>query len=399
MSEFKLLVVIETLGRGGAEQALVNLLPALRQRGCSCEVAALYEPYPLASSLEEVGIRVHRLNLSHRWMVPQGLLRLLRVLREGQHEIVHGHTFFPGLYVALTRLFLPGVRRVVTFHNLGYDSYPANTAWRKIRKRLDGWLMRNWVDGRVAVSHAVGEHYQRHLRLPPVDVIPNAFPTQDLQPDPALDRRAVLEECGLSGDDFVALLCGRFVAEKGHRFFISAIDMLRQRGEQVRGLIVGDGPLAGEIAADIRRRGLDERIRVHPAVRHAELLRIMQAADLLVMASTHEGFPLSPGEAMALGRPVLATKVGGSPELLEDGVSGVLVPPGDPAALADGMMRLLKNPEERRRLGAAAQRRIADRFSTEHLAEVWMTYYRQAGNEACPPDSAAGAIPPGAGRR
>jgi glycosyltransferase involved in cell wall biosynthesis len=378
VSELKLLVVSESLGRGGAEQALVNLLPALRQHGCNCEVAVLHQPYLLAQELEAAGIKVHRLDLTHRWVIPQGVRRLLRVLRDGEYDVVHGHLFFAGLYVALTRPFLPGVHRVVTFHNLGYDSYPAHSAWRRLRKRLDGWLMRTWIDRRVAVSHAVAAHYQSHLGLPAVDVIPNAFPMHHLQPDPRLDRTQILEECGLSGDDFVTLLCGRLVSEKGHRYFIEAIDILRRRGKAPKGLIVGDGPLAGEIAADIHARGLQDQIRLHPAVTHSKLLQIMQAADLVVMASTHEGFPLSPGEAMALGRPVLATRVGGSPDLLEDGVSGVLVPPADPAALADGMARLMNDPERRQRLGAAASQRIAERFSTGHLADVWMKYYRQA---------------------
>ncbi len=376
MSELKLLVVSETLGRGGAEQALVNLLPVLRQRGCECEVAALYPPYPLAAELEETGVRVHRLDLSHRWNVAQGVRRLLRLLHAGKFDVLHGHLFFPGLYIALTRPFSPDLYRVVTFHSLGYDCYPTNTAWRKVRKRLDAWLMRNWIDGRVAVSTAVARHCESHLGLSGVHVIPNAFPMNRLNADPGLDRKKLLGEYGLSEHDFVVLFCGRLVKQKGHRFFIQALDILRQRGNCPKALVLGDGPLAAEIAADIRARKLTEQVRLGPAVTHSQLLRIMQGTDLFVMASTHEGFPLSPGEAMALGRPVLATRVGGCPDLLEDGVSGLLVPPADPLALAEGMARLMDDREERQHLGREGRRRIEQHFSAENLAAVWMEYYR-----------------------
>jgi glycosyltransferase involved in cell wall biosynthesis len=373
----RLLVVSESLGRGGAEQALVDLLPALQQLGCSCEVAVLHEPDTLAGELEQAGIPVHRLRLTHRWMVPQGVLRLLRVLRDGPYDIVHGHLFFSGLYVALTYPLLRGVQRIITFHNLGYDTYPANTMWRKVRKGLDAWLMRHWIDRRVAVSRAVATHYETHLQIDAIDVIPNGFPTEHLQPSPALDRPRLLAEFGVGGSEFVALVCGRLVSEKGHRYFIEAIDQLRRRGQHPMALIVGDGPLAGVLTADVRARGLDQQIRFHPAVTRAKLLDLMQAVDLVVMPSTHEGFPLSPGEAMALGRPVLATSVGGTPDLVEDGVSGALVPPADPGALADAIALLMNDPERRQRLGACARQRIAEQFSTGHLAEVWMKYYRR----------------------
>jgi glycosyltransferase involved in cell wall biosynthesis len=332
----------------------------------------------LAPDLERVGIPVHRLDLSHRWVVPQGVSRLARVLRHGKYDVVHGHLFFAGLYVALTRPFVPDVHRIVTFHNLGYDSFPAHSTWRKLRKRLDALVMRHWIDRRVAVSTAVAEHYRAHLHLPGIDVIPNGFPVHRLKIDPTLDTRALLQSYGFSEDDFVVLVCGRLIAEKGHRYFFEALDLLRSRGQYPKALVVGDGPLRDQIADDVRRRTLEGQVRLIPAVPHSQLLHLMQAVDLVVMASTHEGFPLVPGEAMAMGRPVLATRAGGITDLVEDGVSGLLVPPAEPAALAAGMARLMADPDERRRLGRAASLRIAERFNSETLAGIWMEYYRAA---------------------
>ncbi len=134
----KILTVIESLGRGGAEQALVNLLPVLKARCHQCDVVALWPPYDVAPVLERYGIALHRLNIEGRWNLPQAVPRLARTVRQVKPDVVHAHLFFASLYSALTRPLAPGPVRVVTFHNLAYDSYPADTVWKRARKRLDG---------------------------------------------------------------------------------------------------------------------------------------------------------------------------------------------------------------------------------------------------------------------
>ncbi len=160
--------------------------------------------------------------------------------------------------------------------------------------------------------------------------MPNGFPVHALRPDSEPRASSLRGEFGLSADDFVLLFAGRYVHEKGHRFFLESLDLLRREGKRPKALIVGDGPLAVEVADEIARRGLEGQVMTRPSMPHAKLMDLLRESDLLVMASTHEGFPLSPAEAMALGKPVLATQVGGLPDLIEDGVSGVLVPPQDP---------------------------------------------------------------------
>jgi glycosyltransferase involved in cell wall biosynthesis len=378
MSELRILTVIESLARAGAEQALVNVLPELKAQGHTVEVAVLWSPYTLAEDLETAGVPVHRLGLSHRWNLAQGIPRLARICRQGRFDVIHSHLFFSGLYSTLTRPLTPRIKRVVTFHNLGYDSYPADNAWRKVRKRLDGLLMRHAVDGRIAVSTAVARHYQSHLKLPPVSVLPNGFPVQTLRPDSEPSASYVRDEFGLSAEDFVLLFAGRYVHEKGHRFFLEALDVLRREGKRPKALIVGDGPLAVEVADEIARRGLEGQVMTRPSMPHAKLMDLLRESDLLVMASTHEGFPLSPAEAMALGKPVLATQVGGLPDLIEDGVSGALVPPQDPRALADGIARFMTDPEWRQQLAAGGRERVVSRFSSEHVACRLVEAYRAA---------------------
>jgi glycosyltransferase involved in cell wall biosynthesis len=365
----------------------VNLLPELRARGVDCHVAVLEAPYDLASELEAAGIQVMRLDLRHRWDVPRALWRLVRLLRTNRYDVVHAHLFFAGVYTALTKPFASRPRRVVTFHNLGYDSYPANTPWRRVRKALDGVLMRHWIDGHVAVSAAVARHYSAQLGLPDITVISNAFPVELLRADGAFDRASTLRRYGIWPDQPLLVVAGRLVHEKGHRFFLDALCILRHAGACPYAVIVGDGPLRPMIANQIVRSGLGSHARIMPTLPHEDLLKILQAADIVVVPSTHEGFPLVPAEAMALGRPVLASAVGGIVELIEQNVSGVLVEPGSSAALANSIAELLADEPHRRIVALEGRHRIERNFSTKSIAAALQDYYARLTARTMPSQS------------
>ena len=141
-------------------------------------------------------------------------------------------------------------------------------------------------------------------------------------------------------------------------------------------LMIGGGPLFEDTRSAIQREGLQDQITISDGVPHAELLRIMQASDVLVMASTHEGFPLVPAEAMLLRKPVLATTVGGLPELIENNVSGILIPPGDPQALAQAIEQLTGDPDLRHTLGEAGRQRVLAKLCLKVLVPRWEMFYK-----------------------
>ncbi len=373
--QLSVLTVIESLGRAGAEQALVNLLPALQERGYRCEVAALWPPYDTAAELEEAGVRVHRLNLRHRWHAPQAVRRLTGLGRRRQFDVLHAHLFFAGIYTALSRPLLTGPRRVISFHNVDYDLYPAESVRRRAIKAMHAALMRYGMDGHAGVSRAVARHFETNLNLARVAVIPNSFPVQRIAPQADLQRHAVLSRYGVNDGEFVVVIAARLVPQKGHRFFIQALHLLAQRGLRAKVLAFGAGPLAQDLADEVARCGLQEQFRLCGAVPHEQLLPIIQAADALALPSTHEGFGLAPAEAMLLEKPVLATTIGGVEDVVEHEVSGLMVPPGDPAALADGLARLMQNPDLCRRLGRQGRQSVVNKFSTSHVAAMWEEFY------------------------
>ncbi|MGA3221763.1 MAG: glycosyltransferase [Acidimicrobiales bacterium] len=372
----KILTVIETLGAGGAERALLTLLPALGQRGHECEVAVLRPPMTLEPEFSARGVPVHHLGLRHRWDLPRGVARVSVLARRGQFDVVHGHLFFGGLYVAMARPFAPGTAGLVTFHNLGYDSYPANTTWRKARKRVDTVAMRS-LDRRVAVSEAAASHYRTHLGLRDCDVVPNGLDLSAVQSHHG-DRRETSLRLGVDPDRPLLVAVGRFVPEKSHGDLIAALRLVRDRNASVQLVLVGDGPRRADVENAVRTAGVTDAVVLAGTRPHHEVLDIVAAADIFVSSSVHEGFSLATAEAMALGRPVAVTSVGGVPEIVGHDGAGRLVPAGQPEALARVILELLGDPAAAAACGELGRRRIEERFSIQVVAEQLESVYEAA---------------------
>jgi glycosyltransferase involved in cell wall biosynthesis len=366
-----LLVVVETLGPGGAERALVTLLPELARGGQRVAVAALSEPYDLADELVLAGVPVHRLGDARGsfWRTSRRLRRLVRT--EG-FDVLHGHLFVASVHVALAR----GVQRVVTLHNLGYDSYPARTMRQRGLFAAHAVLMRHRVDRLVAVSEAVADHHASHLRVPAqsITVMPNALPDRpgpEIRPDDAAVRRSF----GIAPRVPLVVLPGRFVPEKNQGQLVEAARAMASAGSEVAFVLVGDGPTAAAVQRDIHDKGLDDTVIVHGTVAHETLMRLLSVADVVTLVSTHEGSPLAIAEAMQLGRCVLATSVGGLPELVQHGSTGILVPPGQLSDYVEALATLLADAGLRDSLGSAAAADIAARLTVSAIAPRWVELY------------------------
>lgn len=204
-------------------------------------------------------------------------------------------------------------------------------------------------------------------------VIHNGIPA-DVQRDSKVCRETTLEQWGVRAHNSVIVVPGRLVPEKGHEVLVRALVELRSGGLAPDVLIIGDGPLRAKIQSIVRQSSLQEQVRMIPAMSQPRLFRVIQSADIFLLPSLQEGFGLAPAEAMKLGTPVIATRVGGLPELIEEGVSGILVPPGDHLALAAAMKGALTSPEFRERLRREAFDRIG-RFTARKAATAMETMY------------------------
>ena len=359
----RILLLIKGLGKGGAEQLLVSALRYADRSRFHYDVAYLL-PWKddLVPELEDMGIRVHCLD-GARGVGWVGRLPAL-VGRRGI-GLVHAHSPYPAIGA---RLGLRGRGRLVyTEHNV-WERYHRATYWGNVLT-----FPRNHHV--FAVSEQVRTSIQypgplRALRMPPVETLYHG-------PDPATLALAsavdgVREELGIPEGVPVVGTVAHLKPHKGHQHLLRAAAEVRRARPDARFVLVGRGPLESELRQLTSRLGLDGSV-VLTGFRD-DALRIASAFDLFVLPSEHEGLPIALLEAMAIGKPVVVTRVGGNAEVVEDGVNGLVVPPENPPALAGAITLLLRDPPLRERLGEAARRRAADfdiRTAIRRMEEVY----------------------------
>ncbi|HXF74030.1 MAG TPA: glycosyltransferase, partial [Actinomycetota bacterium] len=196
----------------------------------------------------------------------------------------------------------------------------------------------------------------RRLRMPPVEVLHHGVDPHHLErwsnPD------GVLADLGIPDGVPVVATVANFKIHKGHRHLLEAASIVRRSLPEARFVLAGVGPTEPRVREQAAALGLDGSV-VFAGLRD-DAPRIAAASDLFVLPSEREGLPIALLEAMALGRAVVATRIGGIPEVVEEGRQGILVPPRDPAALAEAILALLGDPGRRARMGEEARRRAAD---------------------------------------
>lgn len=274
--------------------------------------------------------------------------------------------------------------------------YKANVVGLAVRKRLGvpwvafshgptcgGLKMRLYLaadaliirraDRVVAVSAARKAHLERSGCTPDrVVTIHNAV---DMPGRVPVDAASVRRALGLPVDRPVIAVVGRLSREKGQVYFVQAMAEVVQAVPGATGLIVGDGPDERLLRARVAALGLQDVI--HFAGYRRDMPQIYPAIDVLVLPSLSEGLPNVVLEAMAHARPVIATRVGGVPEVIEDGVTGVLVPPEDVHALSRASVKLLRLPMRRESMGRAARERVDREFCVRARAERILSVYRE----------------------
>nr|WP_276512224.1 glycosyltransferase [Cryobacterium roopkundense] len=290
---------------------------------------------------------------------------LARQMRDFTPDLAHirglGNEGFHGVLAAR----LAGVPKIlVSVHGSVRDLVPRPRGPRSliVGGILEPLTLRLATHVVVVCDDALSKPILRPVRRKIVGVVPNSV---DLPADAAgaASRGAVRHALGIGADDLVLIVVGRLVIGKGHLDLLAALDRLLPPAAVVHVLVVGDGPDAALIA---RRAASVSPVRVHLLGRRLDVPALLGACDVFVLPSLHENLSNALLEAMAAGLPVVATRVGGNTEVVSRG-GGLLVPPGDPAALAAGLQRLLDDPALRARLGAEACGVIAARYTTARM--------------------------------
>ncbi len=360
------ILLVAPPARGGIARHVMSLMSGLDRDGYHVGVACEGEG-PVADMARAREIPLFEVPISPGGGPPRAAVAAVKVARaiaDMRAQIVHTHSFGAGLIGALAMPIGSASRLVATIHN-----YPPDAEGMRARRRRDRWAL-NLVCGKAARLIAVSEALRSDLLAVKPEVarktktIMNGI---DLRAAPARgpseSRRAlaIAEGAPLVG------MVARLAPQKGIEDFIRAARLVADAIPSAQFVLAGDGPLREEAAALAREPGMKECLHLLGEVEGARDL--IAALDVLVVASTSEGSSVVAMEAMSLGKAVVATAVGGVPEVVLDGETGIVVEPRRPEALAEGITSLLKEPERAQAMGERGRWRAEGHFDVRQMVE------------------------------
>jgi len=381
----RVLYVVGNFVAGGAERHLIELWRRLDRRRFDVTLPCFRREGAFLEEAESLGWPVHELAVGRRVYDATGLAglaRLVHLVREVRPQVVHGYLFGPNLFAALAGRLAGVPAVVVAKRNVDAFETPRQVRAQRVAHRLATHV--------TAVSEAAADSVVA-LGVPRarITVIPNGVDAaRFVPPGPREEARRAL------GADAAPLVgsVGCLAARKDYGTLLEALRLLADRGLAFRAALVGDGPAREVLEAHAAALGLTNRIRF--LGERVDVDRLLAGMDVFVLSSREEGIPNALLEAMAAGRACVATAVGGTPEVLRDGETGWLVPPGEPAALADAIEQALTRPDEARRRGAAAGRAAREELSIEAMVRRHEEFYERVAAVRAP-----GRGTPGGGSR
>lgn len=343
----RVLWLIKGLGPGGAEQLLVSAAKVGDHERFDYRVAFVRpDKTQFVAPLEEAGVAASRLGEGHRgrW----GWVLDLRRQMAGA-QIVHAHSPLLAGLARLLALTLPRSRRPVTVsteHNVWGNFALPTRLLNALTASLDA---RRW---------AVSQEVQRSMWRPwrgGAQVLIHGIVRSDEQIHPVGTRERIRRELGIPEDAVVAITVANLRREKDYPNLLRAAQIACTEDPRLVVLAVGQGPLEDEVRSLHRELGLGERVQILGY--RSDVPDLLAASDIFVLGSAFEGLPVSIMEAMAVGLPVVATAVGGVPEAVVEGRTGLMVQPHDASALATALLKVSLDSELRHRLGEASQER------------------------------------------
>ncbi|WP_243028295.1 glycosyltransferase [Thermus albus] len=367
MRKMRLLQILPNFGPGGAERMVTHLLLRLDRNRFQVAAVSLFDRQgtDLEAMLERAGVPVWYLG-KHRGFDPRMFGRLEGVFREFRPDIVHTHRY-------VLRYLLPSVLSqrarawIHTVHTLAEKEVDFVGKWvHRLAFRL-GVVP-------VAIAQEVAQSLERVYGMKNVPLIPNGIPVSEYALGEKA-RRAWRKQEGFEETEVLIVSVARLSPQKDPFTLLQAFSFVVWQHPKLCLLVVGDGPLRSELEEMAKRLGLADRVRFLGV--RTDVPEVLAGADVFVLSSRYEGNPLSVMEAMAAGKPVVATAVGGVPELVEDGVSGILVPPGDVEALARAIARLVEDVGLRLRLGQEASNRAREQFDVGFMVRQYETLYER----------------------
>lgn len=355
----KVLQVIWALLYGGAERIVMDLSQSLDREKFDVHICCTNGKGVFAERMEKQGIPVHVLADAEWKPVYLSGLKLVRLLRKERPAVLHSHGSGPLFDASFARLFYRVPLYVHTFH---YGNYPHCSRKTLMAERVAARM----PDQLVAVSNAQRSALVQYLKIPPskIRTIWNG-----VAKNPNIGNKELIDakkgELGIQPGDLTLGTVAIFSEQKGFVYLLDSAAKVVNVLPKARFILVGDGPLRQELENKVRSMRLDSRV-LFTGLR-TDVQELLLTFDVFLMSSLWEGMALTLLEAMAAGKPVIATDVGDSSMIVKNGITGYLVPPKDPMQMADSILRLGSDPVAIRKMGEEALREYYDKFTLEKM--------------------------------
>ena len=363
--KIKILYFIEALGIGGTERQLVELLKHLDREKYQPIVACLHREGPFLQDILNLKVQVIQFGLGGgviRVVGLKWLFQLGQFLRRERISIVHTYLLHPNFLGMLAASMAGTPVKIMSERIVNYFE---NERYQGIRFKVADYIAQRLADVIIVNAEAIKEYMIEQHGTPrsKIKVVYNGVDLKTFDVDTDVEARR--SELGLSLTAPVLGIVASLQPKKDHYTFFEALRIVAAKVPTMQALIIGDGPLRDRLQNRVNEIALSPNVRFLGI--RSDVPFLLPLLDVMTLSSIREGFPNAISEAMAARKPVVATDVGGVTELMVDGTTGLVVPPRNPAALAQAMLSLLGNEEKAREMGRAARKRVEDHFSVSRM--------------------------------
>jgi len=352
MTKLKVLQLVEDLKIGGLERVIASIAYGLDRKRYDIEVWCFSGRGDIAEELTGNGAKVKMIDIRSCYN-PFSILKLASLFKEYKPDIVHTHTYF-GNTIGRVAAKLAGVPAVVTHVHSIYRDYAA-------KHLLIERFLSVFADKIICCSEAVKDFVVKREKIHSKKVIViynGALPAESDNPEDMSNYR---KAHGIDGTDIVLSTVASLRVQKGHKYFLDGLAHVVKKHNNVKYLIAGEGPLRKELEEYVDKLGLSSNVVFLGTEKNIQTL--LGITDIFVLPSLVEGLSLAAVEAMAYGKPIVASRTGGLPEVVTDSVTGYLVPPEDSEGIARRINELIDDKDKRMIMGAEAKKVFEKKFN------------------------------------
>lgn len=363
--------LIYSLEFGGAQKMIGYCVERINRSEFDQSVCALVAEGPMADYCRSLGVKVYCLN-KRKGFGPRAIVSLTRLLRELEIDLLHTHEDSSQLHGTLAALLAKGIR-IVRTKNIVLPE-PEIRIYRFLNPILNLFTAKLIaVSDIVKHSHRRVDPFSKHKYVTVWNAVARTEPVKEDE------REKWRKKFGIEPSDRIIGFVGRLHLQKGLSYLVEAVSQICRAEPDARIMIVGEGPFGSTINKQVSESRLGDRILF--TGQQSNVPAMLSLMEIFILPSLWEALPLALLEAMESGRPVITTPVGGIRDVVEQGVNGILIPQENPAAIAEAVIRLLRDKALAHRIAKAGQETVRKRFSVEQQIESTESIYREVMQE------------------